>query len=60
MIIIILIVIIVIMNIAIPYFTTVSSFDIITFRHVQSDKYFSSVPKIISVYFLHALTGQAL
>jgi len=48
------------MNIAIPYFTTVSSFDIITFRHVQSDKYFSSVPKIISVYFLHALTGQAL
>ena len=60
MIIIILIVIIVIMNITIPYFTTVRSFDTITSRLGQSDKYFTSVPKIMSIYFLHALTGQAM
>lgn len=60
MIIIILLVLIVIMSILIPYFTTVISFDIITSFLGQSDKYFTSVPKIISIYFLHALTGQAL
>jgi len=62
MIIIILIVIIVIMNVAVPYFTDVSSFIIIiiTSHLGQSDKHFTSVPKIISIYFLHALTGQAL
>jgi hypothetical protein len=48
------------MSILIPYFTTVISFDIITSFLGQSDKYFTSVPKIISIYFLHALTGQAL
>jgi len=60
MIVIILIVITVIMNVSVPHFTAVSSFDIITSRLGQSDKYFTSVPKIISVYFIHALTGQAL
>ena len=60
MIIIILIVIIVTMNIAIPYFTTVSSFDIITSCLGQSDKYFTSVPKIMSINFLHTLKGEAL
>jgi len=48
------------MNVSVPYFTDASSFDIITSRLGQSDKYFISVPKIISIYFLHALTGQAL
>ena len=48
------------MNIAIPYFTTASSFDIITSCLGQSDKYFTSVPKIMSINFLHTLKGEAL
>lgn len=48
------------MNSVIPYCTTVSSFDIIASHLGQSDKYFISVPKTMSMYFLHAVTGQAL
>ena len=38
------------MNIVIPYCTKVSSFDIIASHLGQSDKYFTSFPKIMSIY----------